>query len=314
MQATPDENTMHVIPAFLLRRWLIGWLAACLSVCLPAHAAENAQTLRDAYQSLAPQLADNAFHRPLVLESTETPERLKGDIYSVLDYPFATVNGALNDPAHGPGNWCDVLILHLNIKYCHAKAGANGSVLDVNLGRKVEEPLSSSYRLEFSYRSVVTSADYFRVELSADSGPLSTRDYRIVLEAIPAPAAPGTRTFLHLTYGYGYGAAGRFAMRTYLATVGSGKVGFTKAADASGGEAAYIGGVRGLLERNTMRYYLAIDAYLKSLSAPPDKRLQQRLLTWFNATEQYPRQLHELDRQDYLEMKHHEVERQQTAQ
>ncbi|MGD7127593.1 hypothetical protein ACQCSI_13465, partial [Ralstonia pseudosolanacearum] len=26
-------------------------------------------------------------------------------------------------------------------------------------------------------------------------------------------------------------------------------------------------GVRGLLERNTMRYYLAIDAYLKGLSA-----------------------------------------------
>jgi hypothetical protein len=159
----------------------------------------------------------------------------------------------------------------------------------------------------------VSNADYFRVELSADSGPLSTRDYHIMLEAIPAPGV-ANHTFLHLTYAYGYGAAGRLAMRTYLATVGSGKVGFTKAAESSGAEPEYVGGVRGLLERNTMRYYLAIDAYLKALSAPPDKRLQQRLNTWFNATEQYPRQLHELDRQDYLEMKHHEVERQQTAQ
>lgn len=296
-----------------------GWLAAlvvaaglCLS--LSVHAADNAQALRDKYQTVAPQLADNVFHRPLVLESTEAPERLKSDIYSVLDYPFATVKSALGDPEHGAANWCDVLILHLNIKYCHATQGTDGSVLNVNLGRKVEDSLSSSYRLEFGYHPVASSADYFRVELSAASGPLSTRDYHIMLEAIPAPGA-GNHTFLHLTYAYGYGTAGRLAMRTYLATVGSGKVGFTKTAEASsGGEPEYVGGVRGLLERNTMRYYLAIDAYLKSLSAPADKRLQQRLNTWFSATEQYPRQLHEIERQDYLQMKHHEIERQQTAQ
>ena len=294
--------------------WL-GWMTLALAgFCFgPAAHAESAASLRDRYQTLAPQLADNPFHRPLVLESTESPDRLKSDIYSVLDYPFATVSGALNDPAQGAANWCDVLILHLNIKYCHATQGASGSVLNVNLGRKVEESLSSSYRLEFNFHPAASSADYFRVELSAASGPLSTRDYHITLEAIPAPGV-SNHTFLHLTYAYGYGTAGRLAMRTYLATVGSGKVGFTKTAEASSGTPEYVGGVRGLLERNTMRYYLAIDAYLKSLSASPDKRLQQRLNTWFNATEQYPRQLHELDRQDYLEMKHHEVERQQTVQ
>jgi hypothetical protein len=63
-----------------------------------------------------------------------------------------------------------------------------------------------------------------------------------------------------------------------------------------------------------MRYYLAIDAYLGALSNSPDKRLEQRLTNWFDATEQYPRQLHELDRQEYLQMKHKEYERQQTEQ
>lgn len=295
--------------------WL-GLIVLMTGLCLsPAlRAADNAQSLRDKYQSVAPQLADNPFRRPLVLESTEAPERLASDIYSVLDYPFTTVKRALNDPQQGPANWCDVLILHQNIKYCRATQGANGSMLNVNLGRKVEDSLSSSYRLEFTYRPVVSTEDYFRVELAAASGPLSTRDYHIMLEAIPSPGG-GNRTFLHLTYAYGYGAPGRLAMRTYLATVGAGKVGFTKtAASSPGAEPEYVGGVRGLLERNTMRYYLAIDAYLKALSAPPDKRLQQRLNTWFNATEQYPRQLHEIDRQDYLEMKRHEVERQQTEQ
>ena len=103
-------------------------------------------------------------------------------------------------------------------------------------------------------------------------------------------------------------------MRTYLATIGADKVGFTNVAGPSAAQPEYVGGVRGLLERNTMRYYLAIDAYLKGLSAAPDKRLQLRLATWFDATEQYARQLHEVDRQDYLQMKRHEYERQQAAQ
>lgn len=307
--------TLHRHTAWLRPVTLLALMATMAGLCLSpgSHAADDAQGLRDKYQSVAPQLADNPFHRPLVLESTETPTMLKGDIYSVVDYPFATVNSALSDATQGPGNWCDVLILHLNIKYCHAVPGAKGSVLDVNLGRKVEQTLSSSYRLEFNYRPVASNADYFRVELNAESGPFSTKDYRITLEAIPAPAG-GNHTFLHLTYSYGYGTAGRLAMRTYLGTVGSDKVGFTKTAESSAAASEYVGGVRGLLERNTMRYYLAIDAYLKALSAPPDRRLQQRLNTWFNATEQYPRQLHEVERQDYLQMKHHEAERQQTSQ
>ncbi|HEY3597286.1 MAG TPA: hypothetical protein VGL08_07220, partial [Paraburkholderia sp.] len=64
----------------------------------------------------------------------------------------------------------------------------------------------------------------------------------------------------------------------------------------------------------TMRYYLAIDAYLGALSVAPNQRLEQRLTSWFNATEQYPRQLHEVDRQDYMQMKRDEYQRQQTAQ
>jgi hypothetical protein len=184
-------------------------------------------------------------------------------------------------------------------------------MLSVNIGRKVEQKLSDSYRVQFHYRAAATSPGYFQVNLSADRGPLSTKDYRIVLEAV---GIDDNRTFLHLTYSYGYGMAGRLAMKTYLATIGSDKVGFTTAADPSSGQAEYIGGVRGLVERNTMRYYLAIDSYLGALSSPPDKRLEQRLTSWFDATEQYPRQLHEVSRQEYLQMKYKEYERQQTEQ
>jgi hypothetical protein len=296
------------------RVWVLLAIILVLAGACPrlySQEASNAARLQEKYQSLTQQLSQNAFHRQLYLESAESGSALKGDIYAVVDYPFATVNDALNDPTHGPENWCDVLILHLNIKYCRASTVGNGIRLDVNLGRKVEEALSSTYRVQFNYRSVATSATYFQVDLDADTGPMSTRDYRIVLEATPVT---GTRTFLHLTYSYGYGMAGRLAMKTYLATIGSDKVGFTTARDPSTGQSSYIGGVRGLVERNTMRYYLAIDAYLHGLSSPPGKRLDQRLAAWFDATEQYPRQLHEVDRDAYLTMKHNEYRRQQTAQ
>lgn len=276
-----------------------------------AQTDERAASLRDKYQSLTQQLAHNPFQRPLYLESKELPSALNGDIYGVVSYPFAAVNGTLNDPTQGPANWCDVLILHLNTKYCHASTGAGGTVLAVNIGKKTEESLSSSYRLQFNYREVVGTPDYFRVELTAATGPLSTKDYRIVLEAIPVGKS---RTFIHLTYAYGYGTAGRLAMKTYLATIGSGKVGFSSTTDSSTGEVQYIGGVRGLVERNTVRYYLAIEAYLGALSSPPNARLDKRLTDWFDATEQYPRQLHEVSRADYLQMKHDEYQRQQIAQ
>jgi hypothetical protein len=75
-----------------------------------------------------------------------------------------------------------------------------------------------------------------------------------------------------------------------------------------------VGSTRGLVERNTMRYYLAIDAYLAALSLPPAERAEKRLQTWFAATERFPRQLHEMDRASYLEMKHKEIQRMQAAQ
>nr|WP_233804239.1 hypothetical protein [Paraburkholderia sp. HP33-1] len=276
-----------------------------------AQTDDSAARLRDKYQSLTQQLAHNQFQRPLYLESQELPSALKGDIYGVVNYSFALVSGALSDPVQGPANWCDVLILHLNTKYCHASTGANGTVLAVNIGKKTEESLSSSYRVQFNFLPVASTPDYFRVELSAATGPLSTKDYRIALEAIPVG---DSRTFIHLTYAYGYGTAGRFAMKTYLATIGSDKVGFSSTPDPSTGETQYIGGVRGLVERNTMRYYLAIDAYLGALSSPPNARVDKRFADWFDATEQYPRQLHEVSRADYMQMKHNEYQRQQTAQ
>ena len=122
------------------------WLMTMLVPCCLCHsplglAADDAASLRDEHQSLTQQSNHNQFQRPLCLTSAESPFTQRGDIYAVVDYPFAIVNSALNNPALGQANWCEVLMLHLYTRYCHAPADSNGSVLRVNMGKTVEEDL-----------------------------------------------------------------------------------------------------------------------------------------------------------------------------
>lgn len=276
---------------------------AALAAPAPVPAAD-AQQLRAMHTQLQDKLRNNHYDRPLHMSSQESDDTLKGDIYAVVDHSFATFTSALDNAE----NWCDVLLLHLNIKYCEATD--NGTRMSVNLGRKSEQPLSQTYRLNFSFKSQKPSAEYFRIQLSADSGPVGTHDYRILLEAIPL----GDKTFMHLTYSYGFGLSSRLATKTYLSTMGRDKVGFTITGRNNAGKPEYVGGVRGVIERNTMRYYLAIDSYLGGLSAPPGEQFEKRLKLVIDATEEYPLQLHEVDRATYLEMKRHEHQRQQRAQ
>lgn len=294
-------------PSALLRAWFVCALLLMAGAAVAGGLeAVSPSVLRTRYAALGPQLANNQFNGPLYLDSVETSQQSEGDIYAVVDYPFATVSNALNSPEH----WCDVLILHLNTKYCRAKTLGAATQLDLRVGKKFDQPVADASELVFAYRAVTVTTEYLDIELDAPSGPFGTSNYRILLEAV---SIEGGHTFLHLGYAFGYGAVSRMALQVYLATVGRGKVGFTTlGAPQAGSQPTYIGGMRGLVERNTMRYYLAIDAYLGALSAPPANQLEKRLQSWFAATEKYPRQLHEMDRAAYLEMKRSEYRRQQS--
>jgi hypothetical protein len=131
-----------------------------------------------------------------------------------------------------------------------------------------------------------------------------------MLEAIPLGA---NRSFIHVKYSYSYGLMAKVAMQTYLGTLGSSKIGFTVEGEDESGKPLHVGGLRGAMERNTMRYYLAIDAYLKSINAPANEQLERRLREWFRSTEQYAPQLHEITQQQYLDMKRKEYERQKAG-
>lgn len=287
-----------------------GWRGACIALAtallLPVPAlGQDAAGLRAKHASLHERLANNQFGRPLALESVQTSGDLKGDVYAVVDHPFQVVQQALQSAE----NWCDILILHLNVKRC--KVGdEGGKVLALSVGRKFDQPIEDAYELDFAYRVAATKADYLQVQLTAPVGPLSTKNYRIQVEATPVDPR---RTVIHMSYAYGYGFAARMAMQTYLATLGSKKVGFTITDHKPDGKPEYIGGVLGLLERNTMRYYLAIDAYLAAYSLPAAEQVERRIGEWYASTERYAPQLREMEKAEYLEMKRKEIRRQKQG-
>ncbi|MBG9389677.1 hypothetical protein I5803_16730 [Caenimonas sp. DR4.4] len=271
--------------------------------------AYDSGSLKAKYTELQAELQDpnNTFRQPVHVDSSQSGDNLSGEVYAVVPHAFKDFEAAMKDPS----DWCDILILPFNTKYCHAAPGANGAqVLQVRIGRKSDQPVDEAYRIDFALQPVAASAQYFESRLTAPTGPVGTRDYRIAVSAVPLE---GNKTFMHLSYSYGYGATGRFAMGAYLSTVGASKVGFTVTGKDANGQPVYIGGVRGAIERNVMRYYLAINAHLASMSAAPAQRLEKRIQTWFDSTERYPRQLREMDRSAYVAMKRTEAERQLTA-
>jgi len=282
--------------------------AACLALSaafLPAAAsAQDGAALRARHASLQDKFANNQFGRPLVLESVETSGDLKGDVYAVVDHPFPMLQQALQSADH----WCDILILHLNVKRCRA-SGAAAKTINLSVGRKFDQPIEDAYQLNFAYRVVTATNDYLQVLLTADEGPMSTKNYRIQVEAVPVDAK---RSVVHMSYAYGYGFAAKVAMQTYLSTIGSAKVGFT-ILDRKDGKPVYQAGVLGLLERNTMRYYLAIDAYLSAYSLPAADQFEKRIREWYASTERYAAQLHEMEQNEYLDMKRKEMRRQQQG-
>jgi hypothetical protein len=273
-----------------LPRWLAGFAAASLLALGAVQAHADADSLRQRYTDMSAELHNNAYGRPLHIDSAEGKNTLQGDVYAVLNHPFDKVQQALQDPQA----WCDIMMLPFNTTGCQA----SGNALTVRIARKAEQPSRDVYPISFSLSPGGGGSDYLQTRLNAAQGPFGTHDYRVEVEAVPIE---GGKTFMHMRYSYGFGGMGRFAMQAYMATAGASKVGFT------------TGGVRGAVERNAMRYYLAIDAYLNTMDLPAAQRTDKRINEWFSATERYPRQLHEMDRGTYVSLKRQEYGQQETA-
>ena len=277
--------------------------------CEAALAAETAvpgeRALAERYAAIRSKLEKNQFGAPIYLESKEGDDSVRVDMYGVFRFPFEAVRDALRSPAA----WCEITPLHINIKACTYKTGKGHDEVTMYSGRKYYQPPSDAYPLKLAFHVASADSRYLKLDLRAEEGPLGTKDHHIRVEAVPLE---GEVTFLHFGYTYHFGTMARIAIKTYFATVGREKEGFTLVGED--GKQTYIQGPRGAVERNTMRYYLALQAYLETLKYPEKDRFEQRISRWFDLTSKYPRQLKEMDKPAYLKEKRLERENQEELQ
>ena len=201
-------------------------------------------------------------------------------------------------------NWCNVLLLHFNVKGCVYRSQEERTEIDLYFGRKYYQEPPEASKIKFNFKSLLVD-QLTRIELTADSGPYGTSKFRYVLEAIPSEDG----VFVVLQLSNHNGTAGRL-VDLYLSTLGRSKMGFSAAGKTVFGKTNYVRGQLGAAERNVVRYMLALHV---SLTAA-DVSFFERAKLWFEETEQFPKQLHEMSRNEYLKIKKREFMNQQLLQ
>ena len=283
----PQSLRRHI---FITFSWLLLGLSQSPSV------VADYNLLVDKYLQIEEKLNKNAYGVPIFIESTIEEQSQRGDVFGIIHHPFSDVKAAFVNVQ----NWCDITPLHLNIKACTYRKLNGDYQLTLYSGRKFFEKPEDTYQLVYRYHLDNMQENYINATLIAKQGPLGTSGYNISAEAIPLN---NNKTFIHFSYSYKQGFWTRFAMETYLATIGRNKVGFTVVGTDVNNKPVYVDGMRGVIERNAMRYYFAIQAYLDTRDEEPGKIFDARLNRWFDLTEQHHQQLYEMEKKDYLEYK-----------
>lgn len=290
-------------PSWMHYLLLFGFLL--LLVTVPTYVYGN--QLLDRYEQLETELEENGYGIPVYILSNGENSTMQGEIYGIIDHPYQTVRASLTSSR----NWCDIVPLHLNIKACTYKHLNGSDRLTFYTGRKFYEKADDVYKIAYIFTLTKDSEEFFQANLTAEKGPMGTSQYNIQAKAIPLT---NSKTFIHFSYSYKYNLLTEIGMNTYLATLGSDKVGFSIIEEDEDGQPIYIDGILGIIERNSVRYYFSIKSYLDTLTVNSIDRFEARLNKWFDLTEDFKRQLYELDRKDYLEYKRLELKDQQRLQ
>lgn len=287
--------------------WRLGLLILAVSLCMAPMAAPaqalGEPTLAQRYAALVASPA-----RPLApgvyLESAEETQRARGEVLARLDLPYATAVTALTDVLA----WCRLLMLHPNIKHCVPGSGGigGGVLLDMTMAAQREGLVAQEHPLQLTWTTVARDASHLVVELMAERGPMGTRDYRIGFELAPLEA---DASVMRLVYSSAFTSAGLWMAQAYVSTVARHRVGFTVVDTDTQGRPVYVRGVRGAIERNTMRFHLAVQSWLAMQSQPPEQRILRAIEAWFDASERYAAQLHEIEREEYVMRKKAEFAR-----
>ena len=147
-----------------------------------------------------------------------------------------------------------------------------------------------------------SAEDVLQIGFTATTGPFGSRNYDFKFRAMEVDDGIFLEFYLSSEPGFISSLA-----KLYLATVGSSKIGFSTTGTDRNGKTRYVKGQRGGAERNIVRYLLSVQAYFDTLeqASGPDGYLK-RLERWYDLTDVHKKQLFELERDVYIEIKQKE--------
>ncbi|MCC5859306.1 MAG: hypothetical protein JJT90_14195 [Ectothiorhodospiraceae bacterium] len=290
-----------------------GLLASLLMMAAPGHStpagADDTALHPDirteaGQREILERIRQSPFPEPIVLRSAEESDAIHGDIHGIVQEPLERLAGYLRQTTH----WCGMLFLHLNVKTCLQAGDAGEGEIGLYLGRRYYQEPDEADLVRFRLEVIKDDENLSAVDLRSDRGTLGAQDIRIQVQVVPLD---DERSLAHMRYSVGLGWFARTSLRLYLRTIGRDRIGFTVIGTDQAGDPVHVNGLRGVIERNTVRFYLAMQAFTEY---PEADQLQARLERWFELTDQYPEQLRELDRETYLDQKRREYENQTALQ
>ena len=225
-----------------------------------------------------------------------------GRIQTELPYRLSEMQQQFSDL----DNWCQIIFLHLNVKACTFQEKPEAR-LSVYVGEKHYQSSKDANVLHYYYQMLNQTDGQLSVSLVSPEGPYGTENYQIHLKL---EKLDESKTTLDLQYYYEFGRPARWAIDLYLGTIARHKKGFSTVS-LSDNSTQQIGGMRGALERNVMRYYLAIVTHLHAEKSQTN--LEQRWLHWYQLTSKYP-QLYEVSETEYISNKFREYTQQRFMQ
>ncbi len=257
----------------------------------------------DELSSWVERVSTTEFQREYLLDYKADGAQLSGRIASSINRPFSHIKSLFHDIR----NLCLILPLNINVRSCIYRKVDDKWLFEIVAGPRQYESDSAVYSFSYLLTRAQFSDDLIYLHLQANKGPISTANYHIELTFKPM----AEKTLVGLGFSHEKSSLSRVVTGLYLAFSGAGKVGFSTV-NQSDGQFSPVRGEQGIVERNLMRYLLAIRAFIEEGGARED--LKATFRRWFFLSTLYREQLYEIPEQDYMRYKLNRYDQQRLLQ
>jgi len=274
---------------------LIGALAPA-----PARAndGDEAEVLVQQYLAASRQSPGLAKGLPIHLVTRQDKHQLTVKLVGLMPYGFSEVASVLAQP----DSYCEFLPLMFNVKTCVVSERSPQTRIRYYVAGKHYNPPLTSFRINSRYRLVHYGGDFLGVNLESDEDSFGSSQYRVELRAVPFNG----QTLISVNSLYAPGRLTRMATYTYINVFARDKPGFTMVKPAGADRPLPITGFPAIIERSSVRAYLALKSMMVNRHLRPDQQYEARLRTWYDLNVPYNKQLYELERSQYLDIKRRE--------